>query len=77
MYTKKDFGRELAIEINKNFNTIRISRWAHEKYLDHCAELDKETDSAMMTVIVMEEGEQFERTKEELLKFADDLQKSK
>jgi len=75
MYSKNDFGRELSIEVEKKFNVIRIARWAHEKYLDNCANLDRDTKNVMMTIIAMEEGEEFERTKEELLKFAADLQK--
>jgi len=75
MYSKKDFGRELTEEINKNFDTGKISWWAHEKYLDHASILDKETYRAIMTIIAMDEGEEFEMTKEELLKFAANLQK--
>ena len=73
MYTKKDFANELIDEVNKNFNIVRISRWAHEKYLDHGSNLDNETYAVMMKVIAMEEGEEFELSKDELLELAKDL----
>jgi len=75
MYKRNDFGRELEIQINKNFDIDELSDWAHEKYLDNARSLDRETQSAIMKVISMTEGEQFEYTKEELLDFAKSLQK--
>lgn len=76
MYTKNDFANELISEVNKNFDLIRISKWAHKKYIDHGPDLDNQTYIAMMKVIAMEEGEQFELTKDELLKIANDLKLS-
>ena len=74
MYTKNDFGRELTEEIYKNFDIEIISRWAYEKYLDQARWLDNETYDAIMIVVSMIEGDEFSFTKDELLKFASNLQ---
>jgi hypothetical protein len=76
MYTKYDFGKQLAEQINKKYDVCYLSYWAHEKYLDHANQLDKETRAAIMIVIAMAEGDEFVLTKEELLKFASDLQRN-
>lgn len=52
-----------------------MSFWAHEKYLDHANQLDEETRNAIMTVIAMDEVDEFVLTKEQLLKLAADLQR--
>jgi len=76
MYTKFDFGRELAEQVNKRYDVSYLSFWAHEKYMYHANQLDKEARKAIMTVIAMDEGDEFVLTKEELLKLASDLQKN-
>lgn len=76
MYKKFDFGKELAEQVNKKYDISYLAHWAHRKYLDHANELDNETDKAMMTVIAMDEGDEFVLTKEELLKLASDLQQN-
>lgn len=76
MYTKYDFGKELAEQVNKKYDISYLSYWAHEKYLDHARQLDDETYDAIMTIIAMDEGDQFTLTKEELLKLASDLQRN-
>lgn len=75
MYTKYDFGKELAEQVNKQYDITYLSNWAHRKYLDYANQLDEEADSAIMAVIAMDEGDEFVLTKEELLKLAADLQK--
>ena len=75
MYSKYEFGRELIEQVNKKYDITYLSNWAHRKYLDHANQLDDETDNAIMTVIAMDEGEEFVMTKEELLKLAADLQR--
>jgi len=74
MYSKHEFGKQLAEQVNKKYDVTYLSYWAHEKYLDHANKIDDETLSAMMTVIAMNEGDEFVLTKEELLKLATDLQ---
>ena len=75
MYRKFDFGKELAEQVHSKYNITYLSDWAHSKYLDHANQLDDETENAIMTVISMDEGDQFILTKDELLKLASDLQK--
>lgn len=75
MYTKFDFGKELAEQVNKKYDVSYLAYWAHEKYLDHANKLDEATRDAIMTVIAMDEGNEFVLTKEELLKLAADLQR--
>lgn len=74
MYKKFDFGKELAEQVHNKYDITYLSNWAHKKYLDHANQLDDETEIAIMTVIAMDEGEEFILTKEELLKLATDLQ---
>lgn len=74
MYTKHEFGKQLAEQVNHRYDVFDLSFWAHEKYLDHANQLDEETRAAIMTVIAMDEGDEFIMTKEELLKFASNLQ---
>jgi hypothetical protein len=74
MYTKYDFGRQLAEQVDKKYDIAYLSYWAHEKYLEHANQLDKETRAAIMTIIAMSEGNEFILTKQELLKLASDLQ---
>ncbi len=74
MYTKHDFGKQLAEQVNKKYDISHLSFWAHEKYLDHANELDEETRVAIMKVVAMDEGNEFILTKDQLLKLAADLQ---
>ena len=67
MYTKKQFGLELEQELIKKFDVIHISRWAFKKYLKLDLESEKGVDDIIMTLVAMEEGPEFEYTKEELL----------
>jgi len=74
MYKKFDFGKELAEQVNNKYDITYLANWAYSKYLDHANQLDEETRDAIMTVIAMDEGDEFVLTKEELLKLAFDLQ---
>lgn len=75
MYSKKYFGKALAQELIKELDIEKLAQWAHDLYIYHAPVLDRETYDAIMTVMVMGEGEEFVRSKEELLKFAANLQK--
>jgi hypothetical protein len=72
MYKKFDFGKELAEQVHNKYDITYLSNWAHRKYLDHANQFDDET--AIVTVIAIDEGDEFILTKEELLKLATDLQ---
>jgi hypothetical protein len=75
MYTKHEFGKQLAEQVNKKYDVTYLANWAHRQYLDHANRLDNETRDAIMTVIAMDEGDEFVLTKEELLRLAADLQR--
>lgn len=75
MYTKYEFGKQLAEQVNNKYDVSYLSFWAHEKYLDNANQIDRETRAAIMKVIAMDEGDEFVLTKEELLKLAADLQR--
>lgn len=74
MYTKHEFGKQLAEQVNNKYDVPYLSFWAHEKYLDHANQIDSETRAAIMKVIAMDEGDEFVLTKEELLELAAKLQ---
>jgi len=74
MYTKENFGYELEQKLEEKFNVAAIAKWAYEKYLLHNSDLNKELSRVIMGVVTMEEGPEFEYTREELLKIAKDLQ---
>ena len=73
MYTKKNLAKELIEMANNDFSVKKISDWAHLKYLDHARQMDNKTDDAIMTLITMDAGEEFELTKEEILEIANKL----
>jgi hypothetical protein len=73
-YTKKDFGLRLKDQITTGYDVVRVARWAHQEFLDHCRELEAGLQPEMMRVIVMEEGPEFELTEHEIQSLADDLQ---
>jgi hypothetical protein len=73
MYTKEEFGKELEQELTNEFNVIQLARWAFDKYLKHI-ETEDDLNEIIMQIVVMEEGPEFEYTKEEFLKIAKDLQ---
>lgn len=75
VYTKAQFGKELKQELTKDFDVVHLSRWAYRKYLEKTSQLENGVDEVMMKIVAMEEGPEFEYTKEELIELANDLQK--
>lgn len=73
IYTRKQFGKDLAEQLSSGYDTRRLSRWAFKQYLD--CELEKGLQSEMMTIIAMEEGPEFELTEKEILKLIAELVK--
>ena len=72
-YTLHQFGTELLLELNDDFDVVRVSRWAYEKYISNCRDVDQLTRAAMMQIVAMDEGPEFEMNESELRKFAHDL----
>ncbi len=74
-YTKKDFGARLKEQLSANYDVVKIARWTHREFLDHCIEIETDLESEMMRIIAMEEGPEFELTEQEITSLADELQK--
>ena len=62
--------------MDAGFNVVRLSRWAMRLYSDRICDLESGVKEAMMDVIVMEEGPEFEMSEQELLEFARNLAES-
>ncbi len=74
-YTRKDFGARLKKQLTVDYDVVKVARWAHKEYLDHCRELEADLVAEITKIIAMEEGPEFELTKEEIQLLADELQK--
>ena len=67
IYTKRRFAAELLVELERDlteaepaFSLVRLARWAstiHFKYQGH---LEAGLEESIMTIMLMEEGEEFE-----------------
>jgi len=69
-YSKKQFGIELLKEIERNYDVVRLSRWAHSKFFENCRDLEEGLREIMMQIIAMEEGPEFEIPRDELRSLA-------
>ena len=74
MYTKSQFGKELEEELELKYDIVTLSRWAFQKYTDN-REFEDGLSKEIMKIVAMEEGPEFEYTKEELHELALKLQK--
>lgn len=74
-YRKKDFGLRLKEQLAIGYDVVRVARWTHQEFLDHCRELEPGLQPAMMKLIAMEEGPEFEMSKQEIQTFANELLK--
>jgi hypothetical protein len=73
-YTRKDFGARLKEQLTVDYDVVKVARWAHKEYLDHCRELELDLVHEMMKIIAMEEGPEFELTEQEIQSLAVELQ---
>lgn len=73
IYSKKQFVEALKSQCEKNYDIVHLSRWAHGVFLDNCKDLEVGLQPFIMKVVAMEEGEEFELTKEQLLEDAEKL----
>ena len=76
-YTSEDFARELLVELQKSCDIIRLSRWAMATYLKHSSETELGVDREIMKVVAMEQGPEFELSKDELVQLAHSFLKGK
>jgi hypothetical protein len=60
MYTKKDFGRDVLIELSHGYDPIRIARWADHLFNSRIQEdVDEEVDNHIKDLSCMSFGEEF------------------
>jgi len=69
-YTSEDFARELLVELQKGYDIVRLSRWAMTTYLKHSNETEPGLDREILKIVAMEEGPEFELSKDELVQLA-------
>lgn len=67
MYSQDDLAIELERALVKGFDVFRISKVAFEIYQDHGLEITAPMDRALLTLMAMEEGEEFELTETQFL----------
>ncbi len=65
-YTREKLGKELKEKIGKNFTPKQIGKWAFEVYFNNIRDFNSEMNKIIQTLFMMEEGPEFEYTKEEL-----------
>lgn len=67
MYSQADLAMDLERTLARGFDVFRISKVAFEIYQDHGLEITPPMDRALLTLMAMEEGEEFELTESEFL----------
>lgn len=70
---KQMIGKELRLELAKEYDIIRISRWAFRIYSEDPRALDSSLREILESLFAMEDDPQFELTAEELSNLADKL----
>ena len=76
-YTKRDFALGLKQQLTSGYDVVKVARWAHQEFLNHCRELETGVQAEMMKVIAMEEAPEFEMTEHEIQELADGLEESR
>lgn len=72
-YTKEQFGKNLKEKIDNGYSPRQIGEWAFEVYFKYGRDFDPEMDEIVQNLFMMEEGLEFEYSKEELLSIANRL----
>lgn len=67
MYSQTDLALDLERTLVEGFDVARISKVAFEIYQDHGLEITASMDRALLTLMAMEEGEEFELTEPDFL----------
>ncbi|TPG73970.1 hypothetical protein [Pseudomonas mandelii] len=65
MYSQADLAMELERTLVRGFDVARVSKVAFEIYQEHGLEITASMDRALLTLMAMEEGEEFELTESE------------
>jgi len=74
MYTRRDFGAALETAVLREVNLVALSKWAYRIFLDNVHDLEPGARDAIMRVVVIEEGPEFQMSRDELLEMAVALQ---
>ena len=67
MYSQADLAMELESTLVRGFDVARISKVAFEIYQDHGLELTESMNHALLILMAMEEGKEFELTESKFL----------
>lgn len=73
-YLKKQFARELREQLHLGYDVKRISRWAFDIHFKYCDKFEPGLRDAVMEIVIMEEGFEFEMSEDELLKIVKNLE---
>lgn len=73
MYTKEKIGIELKERINQKLGFAAISKWALNVYLTDVAVNDPELDVILSSLMMMDQGPEFELSHKKLTKIANTL----
>lgn len=65
-YSMDDFRSGIIRQMETGYDVLKISRWAHSEYLEHCLATISELQHIMMHIIAMEEGPEFEMSEADL-----------
>lgn len=67
MYSQADLAMDLEKTLASGFDVARVSKVAFKIYQDHGLEITESMDRVLLTLMAMEEGEEFELTASEFL----------
>jgi hypothetical protein len=70
LYTKRRFGAQLILELEKGFSIERIAQWADGIHFKHHTEIDNDLNIIIQNLGSIGLGPQFEMTEQEILDLA-------
>lgn len=72
-YSNLDLVQDLESNLANGYNAIEVAKAAYLIYLDRGRELSKEMDQVLLTLMMMEEGKEFELGEVEFMQLLDAL----
>lgn len=73
--TKEHFGEMLSKKLREEFDTVSLSRWAYQLFIDHQRNIDPELRVLLLDLSRMEDGPEFEYSEKELVQLSMELKK--
>ncbi len=70
-FTKERFGKELKEKIESGSSPQEIGKWAFEVFFHYGRSFDPNMNEVIQKVFMMEEGPEFEYSRDELLEIAE------